>query len=79
MITLELNENDRLLAEEIYEKCKAVASYNLISNFDGNMLIQIILPLATVLSPVFLKYLENQKVTVKFDGIEISAPKKDIV
>lgn len=78
MITLELKENDRLLADEIYENCKAVASYNLISNFDGNMLIQIVLPLATVLSPVFLKYLENQKVTVKFDGIEISAPKKDV-
>ncbi len=42
------------------------------------MLIQIGIPLATVLSPIIIKYIEYQQITIKFDGIEISAPKKDI-
>jgi hypothetical protein len=78
MITLEIKKCDEDLAKEIYNKCRANSSYNEMSGFDGNMLIQIVLPLATVLSPVLLKYIENKKVTVKFDGIEITANKKDI-
>lgn len=78
MVTLELKKEDESLAKEIYAICKDISSYNEISSFDGTMIIQIVLPLATVLSPVFIKYLENRKVTVKFDGIEISANKKDI-
>lgn len=78
MLIVELKKEDEVLAKEISRNCEEVISYNEIVNFDGSALIQIVIPLATVLSPLIIKYIENQKVTIKFDGVEISAPKKEI-
>lgn len=78
MITLEIKKEDEVLAKEICKNCEKIISYEDIVKFDGNTIIQIVIPLATVLSPIILKYIETSKVIIKFDGVEISAPKKDI-
>lgn len=48
-----------------------------VDSLDGNDLIQILVPLAAVIMPVISqivqKYFGNSCVTIKFDGIEISA------
>lgn len=43
----------------------------------SNDIIQILIPLVSITAPVFAqiwqKYSDNQRVTVKYDGVEISA------
>lgn len=48
-----------------------------IDSLDGNDFMQILVPLASVIMPIISqiiqKYLDNDRVTIKYDGIEISA------
>lgn len=48
-----------------------------VDSLDGNDIIQILVPIAAVIMPVisqiFQKYFDDNRVTIKYDGIEISA------
>jgi len=48
-----------------------------VDSFDGNDIMQVLVPLASILAPVasqiIQKYFDNNRITIKFDGVEISA------
>ena len=48
-----------------------------IDSLGGNDIVQVLVPLASVLAPVISqivqKYFDNNRITIKFDGVEISA------
>jgi len=78
MIILEVSKNKTFLFDELKAKLhEDEYSEAEINNSIGNELVQLILPIAVVLIPaiadIIKKAIENEKVTIKYGEIEVSA------
>lgn len=76
MLIFEILEEDSDLAKEVKEAFEGSEELS-IDSLDGNDIIQIMVPLASIISTqaavVLQKYFSDKRVTIKYDGIEISA------
>lgn len=76
MLIVEVLEDDLDLANEVREAFEGSEELR-IDSLDGNDIIQIMVPLVSIISTqaavVLQKYFSDNRVTIKYDGIEISA------
>lgn len=76
MLIFEIAPEDIKIKEDIL---KSIPNAQVLSvdSFDGSDFIQVIIPLVSVIMPiastVIQKYFDDNRVTIKFDGVEISA------
>jgi hypothetical protein len=80
MIIFEVEKNDAILCNEIRNTFGDNAIEASVDALDGYDIVQFIVPLAIVINPSITKisnaiqsYFQENKITIKYDGIEISA------
>lgn len=75
MLIFEVLQEDSDLLSELTSLLD-IENYE-VDSLDGNDIIQVLVPLASILAPVISqtiqKYFDNNRITIKFDGVEISA------
>ena len=80
MIVFEVQQSDKDIIDNIITSVpnKGVIK---VDSLGSNDIIQILIPLVSITVPVFSqilqKYIDNQRVTIKYDGVEISAKSAD--
>jgi hypothetical protein len=80
VLSLELPNTEVELIKEMSEAFQGNYIEIESNSIDGSWLVQFLIPLAVVLSPlisqIVQKVIENERVTIKYDGVEIQAPGK---
>lgn len=76
MVIIEVQQSDKAIIDEIVTSFPNNGVIQ-VDSLSSNDIIQIMIPLVSITAPVFAqiwqKYVDNQRVTVKYDGVEISA------
>lgn len=76
MIIIEVQQTDKDIINDIVTSFPNDGVIK-VDSLGSNDIIQILIPLVSITAPVFAqiwqKYSDNQRVTVKYDGVEISA------
>ena len=76
MIIIEVQQSDKDIINDIATSFPNEGVIK-VDSLGSNDIIQILIPLASITAPIFAqiwqKYSDNQRVTVKYDGVEISA------
>ena len=76
MIIIEAQQSDKDIINDIVTSFSNEGVIK-VDSLGSNDIIQILIPLASITAPVFAqmwqKYIENQRVILKYDGVEISA------
>lgn len=76
MIIIEVQQSDKDIIDDIVTSFPNAVVIK-VDSLDSNDIIQILIPLVSITAPIFAqiwqKYSDNQRVTVKYDGVEISA------
>ena len=76
MIIVEVQQSDKDIIDDIITSVPNEGVIKVVS-LGSNDIIQILIPLVSITVPVFSqllqKYMDNQRVTIKYDGVEISA------
>ena len=76
MLVFEVLQDDKELIEEILQVF-SVETTNEIDSLAGDDIIQILVPLTSIVAPlaaqVLQKFFDDNRVTIKYDGIEVSA------
>lgn len=76
MIIIEVQQSDKDIINDIVTSFSNEGVIK-VDSLGSNDIIQILIPLASITAPVFAqmwqKYIENQRVILKYDGVEISA------
>ena len=76
MIIIEVQQSDKDIIDDIVTSFPNDGVIK-VDSLGSNDIIQILIPLVSITAPVFAqiwqKYSDNQRVTVKYDGVEISA------
>ena len=76
MIIIEVQQSDKDIINDIVTSFSNEGEIK-VDSLGSNDIIQILIPLASITAPVFAqmwqKYIENQRVILKYDGVEISA------
>lgn len=76
MIIIEVQQSDKDIIDDIITSFPNNGVIN-VDSLSSNDITQILIPLVSITAPVFAqiwqKYSDNQRVTVKYDGVEISA------
>ena len=76
MILVEVQQSDKDIIDDIITSVPNEGVIK-VDSLGSNDIIQILIPLVSITVPVFSqllqKYMDNQRVTIKYDGVEISA------
>lgn len=76
MIIIEVQQSDKDIINDIVTSFSNEGVIK-VDSLGSNDIIQILIPLVSITAPVFAqlwqKYIENQRVILKYDGVEISA------
>ncbi|MDE6602570.1 MAG: hypothetical protein K2K90_10520 [Lachnospiraceae bacterium] len=76
MIIVEVQQSDKDIIDDIITSVPNEGVIK-VDSLGSNDIIQILIPLVSITVPVFSqllqKYMDNQRVTIKYDGVEISA------
>ena len=76
MLKFEIIENEMEIINDIKKSVKS-DNQAVVNSFDGTDIIQIIVPTLSIVAPLLFqtvqKYFDNDKVSIKLNGIEISA------
>lgn len=76
MIVIETNFDNKCLLDGFKEQFDSAEEY-VVSALDGNDVVQILIPLSYIIAPLVAKTVQeifaNNKISVKFDGIEIKS------
>ena len=76
MLIFEVLQNESAIVEDIKNSLKSNEKVK-INSFDGTDIIQIIVPTLSIVAPLLFqtvqKYFDNDKVSVKLNGIEVNA------
>lgn len=76
MIIVEVQQSDKDIIDDIITSIPNEGVIK-VDSLGSNDIIQILIPLVSITVPVFSqllqKYIDNQRVTIKYDGVEISA------
>ena len=76
MLIFEILQNEKEIIEDISGMVKN-SKQAIVDSFDGQDIVQIIVPALSIVAPLVFqtiqKYFDNDKVTIKMNGIEISA------
>lgn len=80
MIVFEVQQSDKDIIDDIITSVPNEGVIK-VDSLGSNDIIQILIPLVSITVPVFSqilqKYIDNQRVTIKYDGVEISAKSAD--
>ncbi len=76
MLIIEVQQSDKDIIEDIVTSIPNEGMIK-VDSLGSNDIIQILIPLVSITVPVFSqllqKYIDNQRVSIKYDGVEISA------
>ncbi len=76
MLIVEVQQSDKDIIDDIITSVPNEGVIK-VDSLGSNDIIQILIPLVSITVPVFSqllqKYMDNQRVTIKYDGVEISA------
>lgn len=76
MLVFEIAQSAPEIKEEILSSIPS-GDEIFVDSLDGNDIIQILVPLVSIVTPIvsqiIQKYFDDNRVTIKFDGVEISA------
>ena len=76
MLIIEVQQSDKDIINDIVTSFSNEGVIK-VDSLGSNDIIQILIPLVSITTPVFAqmwqKYIENQRVILKYDGVEISA------
>jgi hypothetical protein len=76
MLVFEITQDENILIDEIKNSIPDI-TINPVDSISGDDIVQILVPLAAIIAPVtaqtIQKYFSDNRVTIKFDGVEVSA------
>lgn len=80
MLIVEVQQSDKDIIDDIVTSIPNEGVIR-VDSLGSNDIIQILIPLVSITVPVFSqllqKYIDNQRVTIKYDGVEISAKSEE--
>ncbi|MCH5262151.1 MAG: hypothetical protein J1F42_04495 [Lachnospiraceae bacterium] len=80
MIVFEVQQSEKDIIDDIITSVPNEGAIK-VDSLGSNDIIQILIPLVSITVPVFSqilqKYIDNQRVTIKYDGVEIAAKSAD--
>lgn len=80
MLIVEVQQSDKDIIDDIVTSIPNEGVIR-VDSLSSNDIIQILIPLVSITVPVFSqllqKYMDNQRVTIKYDGVEISAKSEE--
>lgn len=76
MLIIEVQQSDKDIIDDVVTSFPNDGIIK-VDSLDSNDIVQILIPIVSITLPIFAqiwqKYSDNQRVTIKYDGIEISA------
>lgn len=76
MLIVEVQQSDKDVIDDIITSIPNEGVIK-VDSLGSNDIIQILIPLVSITAPIFSqilqKYIDSQRVTIKYDGVEISA------
>lgn len=76
MLIVEVQQSDKDIIDDIITSIPNEGVIK-VDSLGSNDIIQILIPLVSITAPIFSqifqKYMDSQRVTIKYDGVEISA------